>query len=66
MKNDPEAVRKAQVRQLFRAGSYELTGNGVLVFFGWLHENRPKLLPSVKHGDPYQSLKAELSGLWSD
>jgi hypothetical protein len=63
-KNDPEAVRVAQVRQLFMAGSYSRTGNGVFVFFGWLDTNRPELLPSRKHGDPYQSLKSDLSGLY--
>ena len=56
----------AQVRQLFMAGSYSRTGTGVLLFFGWLLQKRPELLPSGKHGDPYQTLKGELSGLWKD
>jgi hypothetical protein len=46
-KNDPEAVRVAQVRQLFAAGSYPPTGTGVPLFFGWLEQNRPELLPST-------------------
>jgi hypothetical protein len=65
-KNNPDAVRIAQVRQLFTAGSFLRTGDGVLMFYGWLEQNRAELLPSRKHGDSYQSLKSDLRGLWTD
>ena len=65
-KNEPEDVRLAQVRQLFRAGSYPHSGTGVLIFFGWLEKNRPELLPKDKLGDPYQHLKVDLAGLFTD
>jgi len=68
-KNDPEAVRVAQVRQLFTArypNDKPRTGNDVVAFFGWLDGHRPELLPRPKHGDPYQYLKGDLSGLYSD
>ena len=62
--DDPEAVRVAQVRQLFTAGSYPRSGTGVLIFFAWLEQNRPELLPKDKPGDPYQHLKVDLDGLF--
>jgi hypothetical protein len=65
-KNDPGAVRRAQVRQLFMASTYTRTGTGVLIFFGWLQQNRPGLLSSAPHGDPYQYLKGDLAGLYTD
>lgn len=64
--NDPEAVRVALVRQLFGAGSYPRDGTGVLIFFVWLEKNRPELLPRHKLGDPYQHLKVDLGGLFTD
>lgn len=67
-KNDPEAVRIAQVRQLFKAHypNEERTGNDVFAFFGWLEGHRPKLFPKPKQGDPYQFLKTDLNGLYKD
>jgi hypothetical protein len=62
MKGDPEA----QVRQLFSLGSYPRSGTGVLLFFRWLEQNRPELLPSDKPGDPYQHLMVDLHGLFKD
>ena len=65
---DPEAVRVAQVRQLFSAGSYAHSGTGVLIFFAWLEKNRPELPPKDKPGDPFQLLKVDLAlaGLFKD
>ena len=64
--NDPEAVRVAQVRQLFTEGSYPRDETGVLIFFRWLEKNRPGLLPKDKIGDPYQHLEIDLAGLFKD
>jgi hypothetical protein len=67
-RNDPEAIRVAQVRQLFttRYPNENRTGNDAFAFFGWLDGHRPELLPKSKHGDPYQYLKVDLSGLYTD
>ena len=64
--NDPEAVRVAQVRQLFSAGSYPRDGTGVLIFFAWLEKNHRELLPKPKHGDPFEHLHVDLTGLFKD
>jgi len=62
---DPDAVRRVRVRQLFQARpANEHTENGVLLFFGWLKQNHPALLPQGKQGDPYQHLKSDLQGLY--
>ncbi len=62
-KKDSEAVRRARARQLWAARSpKERTATGVLIFYGWLEEHYPELLPPGK-GDPYQHLKVDLSGL---
>jgi hypothetical protein len=59
-----EAVRQARVRQLFEARpASERTETGVLLFYGWLQQHHPKLVPT-EHGDPYQNLKADLNGLY--
>jgi hypothetical protein len=64
-KNDSEALRVARVRQLFGVRSpKERTENGVLLFFGWLQQHHPELLPKGKQGDPYQHLKSDLKGLY--
>lgn len=34
-------------------------------FYGWLERNYPELLPREK-GDPYQLLKVDLKGLYTD
>ena len=67
-KNDPEEVRVAQVRQLFTARytNEKRTGNDVFAFFGWLQGHFPHLLPKPAHGDPYQYLKSDLNGLFTD
>ena len=64
--NDREAVRVAQVRQLFGAGSYPRDGTGVLIFFAWLEKNRPELLTKGKLADPYENLHIDLGGLFKD
>lgn len=37
------------------------TGNHVLVFYGWLQQHHPELVPREGQGDPYQHLQAELA-----
>jgi hypothetical protein len=64
-KKDAEALRRARVRQLYEARPAEdRTENGVLLFFAWLQEHYPELLPQGKQGDPYQHLKVDLCGLY--
>jgi hypothetical protein len=63
--NDPEEVRCNRVRQLFLARSAPRIANQVLIFYGWLEQNHPELLPK-KQGDPYQHLKVNLHGLYED
>ncbi len=56
-------MRQARVRQLWQArSSKERTATGVLIFYGWLDEHFPELLPQGK-GDPYQHLKVDLAEL---
>ena len=65
--NDPVAVRRARVRQLFTAcHPEEATEDDVFDFFGWLQQHYPNLLPKGKHGDLYQDLRADLDGLYHD
>jgi hypothetical protein len=67
--NDPEAVRRGRVRSLFAAHNAGTSPNGddVLVFFGWLQQHHPELLPKVKKGDsPCQQLKVDLHGFYRD
>ena len=40
-------------------------GNNLLKFYGWLERNYPELLPR-EEGDPYQHLKVDLKGLYTD
>jgi hypothetical protein len=59
-----EAVRRTRVRQLFEARpSSEHTETGVLLFYEWLQEHHPKLVPT-EQGDAYQRLKMDLEGLY--
>jgi hypothetical protein len=65
-----DASRRAEVRKL-RYQQYtedlQRTGNNVLKFYMWLQEHRPDVVPKTKGGaDPYQALKSELHGHWSD
>jgi hypothetical protein len=55
-----------RVRQLFEARpSEQRTETGVLLFYGWLEQHHPELLPTGQ-GDPYQHLKSDLSGLYKN
>ena len=59
-----EAMRRTRVRQLFEARpSEEHTETGVLLFYRWLQQHHPELLPSGP-ADPYQQLKVDLRGLY--
>ena len=62
------ATRVRMARTLFQEQHKSpRTGHDVLVFYGWLEQNRPDLVPRPKSGSgPYQALKSDLSGLWSD
>ena len=65
--NDPEAVRRARLRQLFTARIPEkTTGDDVFLFFKWLQQHYPEMLPKGKHGDPYQRLRVDLNRLYHD
>jgi hypothetical protein len=65
--NDPEAVRRVRVRQLFTSRYPDQPdGNDVFTFFGWLAGRYPELLPRGMQGDPYQHLKLDLGGLYRD
>src|SRR6516225_9952419 len=62
-----EGVRVAQVRQLFVAhhpDPTKRTATSVLIFYGWLEQHRPELLPQGKHDDPFQHVRSDLSGLF--
>jgi hypothetical protein len=62
-----KADRVAEVRRIWADRPVEKrNGNAVLIFHGWLVENRPDLLAPERYGDPYQTLKSDLSGLWRD
>ncbi len=63
-KKDSETLRRARVRQLWDAQPPELhTEHNILIFHGWLRQHHPELLPKGQ-GDPFQSLKVDLSGLY--
>ena len=62
-KKEAEAVRRARVRQLFEARPVEHTETGVLLFYGWLTQHHPELLPKGR-GDLYKRLKVDLGGLY--
>jgi hypothetical protein len=65
--NDPEAVRRARVRQLFTTRhSKEATEDDVFLFFKWLQQHYPEMLPKGEHDDPYRDLSADLDGLYQD
>ena len=59
--------KREKIRELWldRQPENKRQRNDVLIFFGWLEKNWPELL-NRGHGDPYQNLKSDLSGLWSD
>jgi hypothetical protein len=65
--NSANAARSAEVRRLFleRLPPRGRIGNNLLKFYGWLERNYPELLPREK-GDPYQLLKVDLKGLYTD
>ena len=66
-KTDPEPVRMARVRQLFLAlPMEERSETGVLLFFRWLEQHHPELIPKDKPGDPFRHLKADLQGLYQE
>ena len=57
----PNAVRRARVRQLFTARHpKEATEDDVFLFFKWLQQHYPEMLPKGTHSDPYQELRADL------
>jgi hypothetical protein len=65
--NDPEPPYLARVRQLFTARHPEgATAHDIFLFFGWLHQHHPNLLPKGKHHDRYLDLKADLDGLYQE
>jgi hypothetical protein len=66
-KSTRESERIRMVRELWqeRYPEGERTGHHVLLFNGWLEQNRPELL-NRRHGDSYQQLKSDLNGLWRD
>jgi hypothetical protein len=50
------------VRQLFTARHpKEATEDDVFLFFKWLQQQHPEMLPKGKYGDPYLDLRAELT-----
>jgi len=64
---DPEAARRARVRQLFTARHPEkTTEDDVFLFFKWLQQHHQEMLPQGKHSDPYSDLRADLDGLYRD
>ncbi|HEX8881568.1 MAG TPA: hypothetical protein VF749_16120 [Candidatus Acidoferrum sp.] len=66
-KADADEARRKEVRRLFveRLPPGGRIGNNLLKFYGWLERNYPELLPREK-GDPYQHLKSDLKGLYTD
>jgi hypothetical protein len=64
-----EANRRAELRKVFyqRYPEDARTGTTVLKFFIYLQAERPHLLPKTKRGaDPYQALKSDLHGHFTD
>jgi hypothetical protein len=58
--------RRQELRKLWlKTPENKRRGDDVLVFYGRLEQERPELLKRG-HGDPYQQLKSDLSGMWSD
>ena len=67
IQKDPEAPRRTRVRQLFTARHpEEATEDEVFLFFRWLQQRHPEMLPKRNHGDSYQDLRADLDGLYED
>jgi hypothetical protein len=61
---DNEVMRVLRVRQLFEARSAEeRTEIAAQVFYAWLENHYPHLLPSGP-GDSYEQFKIDLSGLF--
>ena len=65
-----EANRRAEVRKLWYQHYPEdaaRTGNNVFKFYFWLQHEKPHLVPKTKHGaDPFQALKSDLHGHFTD
>jgi len=66
-KANADQARKTEVRKLFveRIPPGGRIGNNLLKFYGWLERNYPELLPEEK-GDPYERVKSDLEGLYTD
>ena len=66
-KADADEARRKEMRRLFveRLPPGGRIGNNLLKFYGWLERNYPELLPREK-GDPYEHLKSDLKGLYTD
>ena len=63
---EAERTRVAEVRRLFQLLFLgRPKGKDVLTFYSWLSEKQPSLIPK-RNGDPYQQLKSDLSGLFTD
>jgi hypothetical protein len=61
-----DAQRRQELRRHWLARpESKRTANDLLIFQKWLEDNHPYLLKRV-HRDPYQQLKADLGGVWSD
>jgi hypothetical protein len=60
-----EVLRRAVVRQLYEARpSREHTEAGIFLFYRWLVDRYPELLPQGKD-DPSECLKVDLKGLYA-
>ncbi len=58
-----EAVRRVRVRQLFLARPFEQTETAALLFYRWLEQHHPELLPRGKV-TRIQHLRVDLEGLY--
>ena len=56
--------RVNEVRRIFQKLYPNATSNEVAVFYHWLEDNGPTLLPTGRNGDSFLQLKLELQGLW--
>jgi hypothetical protein len=61
-----DAQRRQELRRHWLArAENKRTANDLLIFHGWLEDNHRYLLKGGSD-DPYQQLKTDLGGLWSD